>query len=185
MLGSGVLLPEYADAPVIQPGMTFNGTIVDGATSYPFSGRLTNKIGKGYSTLDGYGFINAEAATTGVLPTPGVVSRKTHGAAGDFDIPLPLNGTAGVECRNPGPNNSYTLVYTFDRPVASSGTVSIQGTGSLAPAPQGSSNPTIANSNQVIVNLQGVTNQQHLTVTLSNVRDSSGNTFGPVRPRRG
>ena len=28
-----------------------------------------------------------------------VVSRKTHGAAGNFDINLPLTGTPGVECR--------------------------------------------------------------------------------------
>jgi hypothetical protein len=184
MLGSGVLLPEYADAPTILPGMTFSATIVDGANTYPISGRLTNKIGRGYSPVDGYGFINVEAAATGVVPVPGVVSRKTHGTAGDFDIPLPFNGTAGVECRVPGPDNSYTLVFTFDRPVANAGTVSIQGTGSVAPAPNGSANPSIGgNSNEVIVNLNGVTDQQHLVVTLSNVRDSSGNTFSPVPAR--
>jgi subtilase family protein len=184
MLGSGVLLPEYADAPVIKAGMTFNGTIVDGANTIPFSGRLTNNIGHGYSVLDGYGFINAEAATTGLLPVPGVVSRKTHGVAGTFDIPLPINGSAGVECRLPGPNNSYTLVYTFDRPVANSGTASIQGTASIAPASGGGTNPSIAsNPNQVVVNLTGVTNKQHLVVTLSNVRDTSGNVFPPTAGR--
>ena len=184
MLGSGVLIPEYGDAPTINPGMTFSGTIVDRSNTYPFNGRLANKIGRGYSPLDGYGFINIEAAVSGPLPATGVVSRKTHGGAGVFDIPLPLNGPAGIECRAPGPNNSYTLVYTFDRPVANAGTVSVQGNGSPAPAPAGGTNPTIAsNPNEVVVNLNGVTDRQHLIVTLSNVRDTSGNTFSPVAAR--
>src|SRR5207302_9056378 len=118
LLGDGVYIPEDPNGANIQPGMTFNGTIVDGATTYSFSGRLTNKIGHGYSVLDGFGFINAEAATAATLPVPGVASRKTHGAAGNFDIPLPINGPAGIECRSGGGSNSYTLVYTFDRPVA-------------------------------------------------------------------
>jgi subtilase family serine protease len=42
--------------------MFFTGIVTDGGVDYPFSGRITNKIGKGYSPLDGYGFINAEAA---------------------------------------------------------------------------------------------------------------------------
>ncbi|MEP7015682.1 MAG: S8 family serine peptidase [Verrucomicrobiota bacterium] len=178
MLGSGILIPEYIDTPTVMPGMTFNGTIVDGATTYPFSGRLTNKIGKGYSVLDGYGFINAEAATTGALPVPGVVSRKTHGVAGTFDIPLPFNGAAGVECRTPGPNNSHTLVFTFDRPVAATGNASItQGT---------ASSPTVApgpNPNQVTVTVSNVSNAQHLVVTLSNAQDGNGATFSPVSAR--
>jgi hypothetical protein len=184
ILGDGVLLPEYADSSVVLPGMTFNGTVSDGVTDYPFSGRLVNKVGRGYSPLDGYGFVNAEAAVAATLPVPGVASRKTHGSAGTFDIPLPINGPAGVECRGPGPNNGYTLVYTFDRPVANAGTVSIQGTGSVAPASGGGTNPSIASSpNQIVVNLTGVTNQQHLVVTLSNVRDTSGNAFGAAAGR--
>src|SRR5260370_222130 len=27
-------------------------------------------------------------------------SRKTHGAAGTFDVPLPLTGNVGIECRS-------------------------------------------------------------------------------------
>ena len=184
MLGSGVLIPEYADAPNIKPGMTFNGTIVDGATTYPFNGRLTNKIGKGYSTLDGYGFINAEAATTGTLPTPGVVSRKNHSGT-DYDVPLPSTGTAGVECRAAGPGNSHALIYTFDRTVATAGTANTtQGTATLAPAPAGGTNPSIGpNPNQITVNLINVTNAQHLIVTLSNVQDGSGGVLASVPAR--
>jgi hypothetical protein len=46
ILGSGVLIPEYADNPVILPGMLFTGIVTDGGVDYPFSGRIANKIGK-------------------------------------------------------------------------------------------------------------------------------------------
>ncbi len=41
------------------------------------------------------------------------VSRKTHGAAGPFDIALPLTGTPGIECRSAGGTSDYTMVVTF------------------------------------------------------------------------
>ena len=184
ILGSGVMIPEYADAPTIKPGMTFSGLVTVGATDYPFSGRLTNRVGRGYSKLDGYGFVNAEAAVNGTLPTPGVVSRKTHGAAGTFDIALPVTGTAGLECRSPGPNNSYTLVYTFDRPVANAGNAVVtQGT-AVVVANQNSSTATIgSNPNEIVVELTGVTNIQHLIVTLSGVQDTSGSAIASVPAR--
>lgn len=185
LLGDGVFIPEDPNGTNIQPGMTFNGTIVDGGVTYPFSGRIKNKIGHGYSVLDGYGFINAEAAVTGTVPTPGVVSRKTHGSAGDFDVALPINGPAGIECRSGGQNNNYTLVYTFDRPVGTSGNASVtQGTATVTPPSSAQTNPSIgANPNQVVVNLTNVANAQHLVVTLSNVQDTSGNTFPSVAAR--
>ena len=184
ILGSGVLIPEYADNPQVLQGLVFSGVITDGGVDYPFTGRIANKVGHGYSPLDGYGFVNAQAATTGVVPTPGVVSRKVHGSAGTFDLPLPFNGNAGIECRAPGSNGSYELVFTFDRPVANAGSVAIQGTATVAPASGGQSNPSVSgNPNQIVVDLQGVANAQHLQVTLSNVRDTSGNTFNPVTAR--
>jgi hypothetical protein len=175
ILGSGVLIPEYADNPVIGQGMIFTGIITDGGVDYPFSGRLANKIGYGYSPLDGYGFVNAQAATAAALPNLSVVSRKVHGAAGTFDIALPLVGTRGIECRAPGPNNSYQLVYTFPTMLQNAGSASVtQGTGTAASPVQG------PGPNQVTVNLTGVTNAQHLTVTLSGVLDSVGNALSPV-----
>jgi hypothetical protein len=180
ILGSGVLIPEYADNPVIGQGMIFSGIITDGGTDYPFTGRLTNKIGKGYTPLDGYGFVNAQAAATGVLPTPGVVSRKVHGTAGTFDVPLPFApAAAGIECRVAGASNSHTLVYTFDREVQNPGSAAItQGTADPNPATSLGPEP-----NQVTVNLTGVTDKQHLIVTLSNVLDSVGNPLAAVPAR--
>ena len=44
-------------------GASFFGTFEGGA---PFRGEFFNLIGKGYSQLDGFGFVNAEAAVKAV-----------------------------------------------------------------------------------------------------------------------
>ena len=100
-------------------------------------------------------------------PTPGVVSRKTHGAAGAFDLSLPLTGQPAVECRRPDSNGGYQIVFTFGQTLTTAGTASAsQGTATaatvLGPEP-----------NQVTVNLTGVPNAQHLVVSLNNVDDGS------------
>ena len=61
LLGNGVMLPS---GEVLPGGARFFGTYESGT---PFEGRFENQIGKGYSTLDGRGFINAEAAVNSVL----------------------------------------------------------------------------------------------------------------------
>jgi hypothetical protein len=58
LLGDGVLIPQ---GTVIHGGVTFEGTASDGAT---FRGRMANRIGAGYSILDGFGFINAQKAVS-------------------------------------------------------------------------------------------------------------------------
>jgi hypothetical protein len=94
------------------------------------------------------------------------VSRKSHGAAGPFDIDLPLSGSAGVECRSGGVGGDYSLVITFSNTVVSGNAAVTGGTGSIAGAPTFS-------GNTMTVNLTGVTNAQIATVTLDNVTDSS------------
>ena len=93
-----------------------------------------------------------------------VVSRKTHGAAGTFDINMPLTGTPGVECRSGGASGNHTLVFTFKSNLAS-GEVSVtNGVGSIA------NTPTMS-ANTMTVNLTGVTNAQRTTLTLHNMKD--------------
>ena len=60
LLGGGVLLPS---GEILPEGARFFGTFEDGSA---FEGRMRNVIGRGYSPLDGYGFINAEAAIEAV-----------------------------------------------------------------------------------------------------------------------
>ena len=101
---------------------------------------------------------------TAPLQLMSAVSRKTHGAAGPFDVPLPLSGTPGLECRSSGGN--HTLVFTFSNNVTAGSASVTAGTGSVSGSPSFS-------GNTMTVNLTGVTDVQQITVTLSGVTDSS------------
>jgi hypothetical protein len=70
MFGGGVLIPSGI---VLADGMSFSGTTSGGGT---FSGVIRNNIGKGYSVLDGYGFIDASAAIK-TLAATGAASPNT------------------------------------------------------------------------------------------------------------
>jgi hypothetical protein len=102
------------------------------------------------------------------LQLTSVVSRKTHGAAGDFDVDLPLTGNAGVECRSTGGN--HTFVFTFTNDVVSGNASVTSGIGTVSGSP-------IFSGNTMTVNLTGVSDQQQITVTASNVMDTFGQTL--------
>ncbi|MEP7014006.1 MAG: dockerin type I domain-containing protein [Verrucomicrobiota bacterium] len=93
------------------------------------------------------------------LQLSSTVSRKIHGGAGTFDIPLP-----GVECRSSGGSNDYSLVFTFSNNLESGNASVTSGTGGVSGSP-------IVSGNTLTVNLTGVTTPQTLTVTLSSVTD--------------
>ncbi len=96
-------------------------------------------------------------------PTPTqVVSRKLHSGA-PFDIDLPLTGNSGVECRNGGATNDYSVVFTFPDAVTFSAAF-VSGTGSVS-STSGSGTTTIT------VNLTGVTNAQTIGVILFGVNN--------------
>jgi Dockerin type I domain len=93
------------------------------------------------------------------------VSRKNHGTVGAFDIPLPLAGTPGIECRTGGAANNYEIVVTFPGPVTIGKATVTSGTGSV--------NSTSTSGNQVIIDLTGVTNAQTIQVTLVSVNNGT------------
>ena len=110
----------------------------------------------GVDEKDSYGLITKFNAIN-------AVSRKIHGTVGTFDIGLPLAGTPGIECRSGGATNDYQIVVTFGGPVTFSAAQVTQGTGSVS--------NTSTNTNQVFINVTGVTNSQTIQVTLASVND--------------
>jgi hypothetical protein len=104
-----------------------------------------------------------------------VVSRKTHGNAGTFDVNLPLDGS-GIECRDGGSGGNYELVFTFSNPLTNVDSASVTtGTGSA-----GSSNIDPNDAHNYVVDLTGVVNAQRITVSLTNVADSAGDFSASV-----
>ena len=101
-----------------------------------------------------------------------VVSRKTHGAAGDFGIDLPLSGSPGIECRTGGANGDYTVVISFANPVTVGGASANSSDG------QAMVSSSSVNGSVVTVNLTKITNAQTITINLTNVSD--GTTMGNV-----
>lgn len=102
------------------------------------------------------------------------VSRKTHGGAGTFDVPLTFSGPSAVEPRNSG--GTHRIVFTFPEPVTYSGAQVTTGT-------VGSASPTSLSSTEVAVDLTGVNDAQTVTVTLLNVNDGKNTNNVAARMR--
>jgi hypothetical protein len=163
--GGGVLIPE---GTITSDGMKFSGTMDDGS---PFTGRIVNRIGTGYSTLDGYGFINAEAAV-GLPQVTKAVSRKIHGPSGPtFDVDLPFTGTPGIECRLGGsPTGDHQVVFTFALPINSVGSATATPAAGKTASVVGT---PIVSGSTVTVNLTNVSNAQTISVNLIGVNDGT------------
>ena len=151
-------------------GLYYTNDITASPTWYRFENGLPHamvwdmQIDRGSTTLSVW--TRSRGAYVWPLPSApimltSVVSRKTHGSAGIFDINLPPDGS-GIECRSGGANSAHSLVFSFLNPVTSCGA---SNTGSVVSGP---------NSNQCTVNLTGVANAQTVTVTLTGAIDSTG-----------
>lgn len=105
----------------------------------------------------------------GPLRLTNVVSRKTHGSAGTFDLPLPVSGLPGVEGRKATDSGGHTLVLTFNKPLATANAIVVAGRGVLSGAAS-------VVGQQVIVNLSGVHDAQLVTLSLTGVTDVYGGT---------
>jgi hypothetical protein len=153
------------------PGGTNTGRI---AFRYFISGTASSGDYIGIDTLN----------LTGVTAAPPVfqsaASRRTHGAAGTFDLPLSTVAPPGINhnpTTEPRQGPAQTIVFTFDKPL-NAATVSVtEGTATA-------SAPTFG-GNSVLVGLTGVTNQQYVTVALTNVASTDGGTGGSASVRIG
>jgi subtilisin family serine protease len=124
---------------------------------------LCSSNGTWPNNLYGNGRANALAAYNYVAILSGV-SRKTHGGAGTFDVPLTLSGEPAVECRDTGGN--HTLVFTFNNNLQSGNATVTGGVGTVSGAP-------VISGSMMTVNLTGVGDAQRLTLTLQSVTDTT------------
>ncbi|MBN8711318.1 MAG: hypothetical protein J0I10_18190 [Verrucomicrobia bacterium] len=94
------------------------------------------------------------------------VSRRVHGTAGSFDLPVSISpdGTVPVECRL---GSALTLVATFDKDIATCDVVVASGAASLG-------EDSIVSGREVTVSLTDVTDMQALEVDLENVTATDG-----------
>jgi hypothetical protein len=109
-------------------------------------------------------------------------SRKNHGS-GNFDIPLPLTGTAGIECPQRRCDGDYTIVVTFPANVLVAGTPQAtvtSGTGTIGSGGVSNGGAVATSGNVVTIPLTNVANAQTIQVTLNNV-DGSNNVTIPMR----
>ncbi|MFL6538429.1 MAG: choice-of-anchor Q domain-containing protein [Chthoniobacterales bacterium] len=108
------------------------------------------------------------------VPLLSVVSRKSHGTAGTYDVNFPLSGNLGVECRSGGASGGFQLVFKFANPLTSVDAAALTaGVGEV-----GQSSGIGADPHEYVVNLTGVTDAQFIRTTLTNVLDADGN-FSP------
>ena len=106
------------------------------------------------------------------------VSRKVHGSVGTFDLPLNLTSTnPTTEPRSGGAGGNHTIVFTFDKPVTAGNASVTAGTGMVGA-------PTFG-GNEMRVPLTGVTNQQYVTVSVSDVVAADGGIGGTGSVRVG
>jgi alpha-tubulin suppressor-like RCC1 family protein len=89
------------------------------------------------------------------------VSRQHHIGVGDRDIPLPLAGPPGVECREV--NGSCEIVLAFADPVTFTAVGITTGNGYV--------HDWSSEGAEITINVTGVVNGQRIIVSLSNVTD--------------
>jgi hypothetical protein len=115
---------------------------------------------------------------TGVV---GAVSRKFHGAAGGFDIPLPFNATPpipsmrGIEPRSGGTEGRHTIVFQFPESVSAVDTATVTGQNGTPTIIARDAGP---GPNEYTVAIGNVADVQTVVVTLTGVRNAGGTNIG-------
>ena len=157
----GALTGTAIQSPVIVSNL-LNGTL------YGCSVTASNAIGTSIAS-----------ATAAVIPTPtppltliAVVSRKTHGVAGDFDLPIdnvvPINGATTVDPRIISASAGHTVVFKFNTTISAVAAVSVVDTTNAAVA-------TSVNTagSEVIVTIPTLADATRVTVLINGVNGSA------------
>jgi hypothetical protein len=110
-----------------------------------------------------------------------VVSRKAHDAGfRNFNVPLPLNGSVGVECRHPGASGDHRIWVYFSSKVSVNGSPQaevLSGTAAIGSNGVPNGGAVTAGGNLVIIPLTGVADAQMLRIRLNDVDGSTDLTI--------
>jgi hypothetical protein len=123
--------------------------------------------------------INIPVCSTNCSLVPSAaVSRKTHGSAGTFDVPLPLTGTVATEPRRGGGTgqSDHTIVLTFGTPVTVNGTPQAQvisGTGTIGSNGASNGGAVTVSGSSITIPLTNVANAQVISVRVNGVNNGS------------
>src|SRR5213595_2109192 len=121
-----------------------------------YSATFNFNTSRGQHEEDVY-YVRVAPSTSGINLVS-AVSRLTHGAAGTFDIAMPLTGTSGVEDRSA---STYNAVFTFDVAVTSGQVSVVSGTATVG---------TISFSgSSMTAQLTGVTSAEVVTLRVQNI----------------
>ena len=131
-----------------------------------YSATFNFNPGRGQHEEDVY-YVRVAPPTTGVTLLS-AASRLTHGAAGTFDIAMPLSGVSGVEDRS---SSTYNALFNFDGAVTSGEVQVVSGTATVG--------AISFNGNSMTAQLTGVTTAEVVTLRVQNI-NGDGQQHGDV-----
>jgi len=177
MTPSCVNAGSRASASFIITADTFNSGVGDMASgNYRLASSLGDAIGTATQGSAAYllrgGFRSQLSVNLpSMLNLISVFSRKVHGSAGTFDLPIDLaqlvSGAVTVEPRTGA--SGHTIVFRFDGAVTVAGVAT---TADVAALPLGTAS-TSAAANEVIVTVSGVPDNRRLSISLTGVNGST------------
>ena len=158
---AGAVALLWSARPTLRHDITATEAVLNDSAVHILSNNCSGVTAVSPNNAYGYGRLDIKKAVDHLLLTS-VVSRKVHGAV-EYDIPLPLTGEPGVECRTSA--GTHKLVFTFDNNMMSANASVTAGAGTVSGTPA-------VSGNTVTVNLVGVTDAQKITVKLSGATDT-------------
>ena len=155
--------------------MTLTAAPAAGSTFAGWSGAGCSGTGTCVVTINAATSVTAQFVVTPAALVS-AVSRRTHGAAGTFDLTLSFVTPPAIDHNpktEPRQGPAQTIVFTFDKPI-NAATAAVTEGAATAGAPTFS-------GNSVTVGLTGVVDRQYVTVTLTNVAATDGSVGGTRR----